>query len=107
MPIDILRPSFNRETARSFLRHRHRDDEIACLVLGYTKGIVIGPGGADRFDEVLDRAEREQTHLFFHVANLKPEWGNAASHAKGEITSASKTNAVLADGSASHVLDCS
>jgi hypothetical protein len=97
----------DRGTMRSFLRHRYRDGEIACLVLGYTEGIVVGPGGADRFDAVLDRTEREQAHLFFHVANLKPEWANPASHAKGEITSASKTNAVLADGSVSHVLDCS
>jgi predicted P-loop ATPase len=97
-------PKIDRAIMRSFLRHRYGDDAVACLVLGYTEGIVIGPGGMERFDAVLDRAEH--THLFFHVADLKAEWADSATHAKGEVTSASKETATLKDGTKTHVRQC-
>lgn len=91
---------------QAFLRRRYRDYEAACLVLGYTEGIAIPAGGPGRFDVALDRAETEHAHLFFHVAELKAEWADANTHAKGGITSASKETAILKDGTKSHVRRC-
>jgi len=103
-----MRPlrKLDNDIARSFLRHRYRDDEIACLVLGYTEGIAVQPGTPDRFDSVIERAERERAHLFFHVADLKAEWADPTCHEKGKVTSASKDRAVLLDGSKTHVRSC-
>jgi hypothetical protein len=99
-------PDFNHKTAREFLALRYCASEPAALILGFTEGIYIPPGDAHRFDVVLARAQRERKDLFFHVATLKPEWANPASHDKRKVTSASKENAVLSDGTASHVLKC-
>jgi hypothetical protein len=89
-------PKFNHADAARFLRMRYRDDEPAALVLGFTHGIHIPPGGPDRFDAILARAENERQHLFFHVATLKPEWADASTHAKGKVTTARKQ----------HILEC-
>jgi hypothetical protein len=89
-------PAFDRALATQFLRWRYEDDLSAALVLGFTEGIHIPPGGPDRFDEILARAERERQHLFFHVATLKPEWADPANHDKGKVTTATKK----------HVLEC-
>ena len=76
------------------------------MVLGFTEGVYIPPGDGHRFDAVLARAQREQKHLFFHVATLKPEWASPSSHAKGRVATASKNEAVLSDGTVSHILEC-
>jgi hypothetical protein len=83
-------PTFDRPIATPFLRQRYRDDDPAALVLGFTEGIYIAPCGADRFNDILARAEREQKHLFFHVATLKPEWADPNTHECGHVTTASK-----------------
>lgn len=99
-------PHFDRATARDFLNLRYHASQPAALVLGFTEGIHVPPGDTDRFNAVLARARRKRTHLFFHVATLKPEWANPASHKKGKVTTASKTTAILQDGTESHVLEC-
>jgi len=88
----MSRPQFDAATASRFLRERYRDDETACLVLDFREGVAIPPGDASRFNSVLARVERERKHLFFHVADLAPAWGDPASHAKGQVTSATKTH---------------
>jgi hypothetical protein len=87
-------PTFDAATAMTFLRQRYRDDEPACLVIDFKEGIAIPPGGPDRFAAALARAEREQKHLFFHVADVATEWADPASHAKGRITTAAKTQVI-------------
>jgi hypothetical protein len=99
-------PHFNHKMAREFLDFRYYASESAALMLGFTEGIYIPPGDADRFDGVLTRAQGEGKDLFFHVATLKPEWADPSSHDKGMVTSASKEKAVISDGTASHVLEC-
>jgi hypothetical protein len=90
-------PLFDHKTARDFLNLRYRAGQHAALVLGYTEGVHVPPGDANRFDAVLARAQREQNHLFFHVATLKTEWADPSSHATGKITTANKDK---------HVLEC-
>jgi hypothetical protein len=102
----IRAPQFDHDTARDFLTRRYAN-EPAALMLGYSEGICIPPGDAHRFDSVLARAQREQNHLFFHVATLKPEWDNPSSHDKGKVTTASKDKAILSDGTKNHILECS
>jgi hypothetical protein len=99
-------PPFDEKTARDFLNLRYLPSQSAALVMGYTEGVCVPPGDANRFDAVLGRARREQQHLFFHVSTLKPEWSDPASHEKGEVTTASKDRAVLSDGTKSHILEC-
>lgn len=85
-------PAFDIAAACRFLRERYRDDETACLVLDFREGIAVPPGDASRFNSVLVRAEREQKHLFFHVSDLAPAWGDPANHTKGQVTTAAKTH---------------
>ena len=99
-------PHFDRSTAHDFLNLRYHASQPAALVMGFTEGIHVPPGDAGRFDSVLKRARRERTHLFFHVATIKPEWANPSSHEKGKVTTASKNTAILSDGTKSHVLEC-
>ena len=62
---------------------------------------------AEEFRVLAKEANHKREHLFFHVATLKPEWGDPKTHEKGKITTASKDKAVnMPDGSASHVLEC-
>src|SRR4051812_17940308 len=75
LPIDFA-------TARSSLRVRYRDDEPAALVLrlgskGDFDGVLVPPGGPDRFDALLARADSEQKHLWFHVSTLLPSWDDS------------------------------
>jgi hypothetical protein len=98
-------PQFDHATARDFLARRYAN-EPAALILGYVEGICVPTGDADRFDAVLTRARCEKKDLFFHVATLKPEWADPSRHAKGEVTTASKKDAVLSDGTKSHILEC-
>lgn len=98
-------PHFDHEMARDFLTRRYAN-EPAALILGFTEGVYVPPGDADRFDAVLASAQRERTDLFFHVATLKPEWANPSSHAKRKVTTASKDKAILSDDTVSHILEC-
>ena len=98
-------PQFDHATARDFLARRYAN-EPAALILGYTEGIYVPIGDADRFDALLTRARREKKDLFFHVATLKSEWASPSSHDKGKVTTASKDKAIHSDGTKSHVLKC-
>src|SRR5580704_17237225 len=88
----MTEPTFNCTVAREFLQAVH-GDRPAALVVGFTEGVSVAPG---HFSDTLQRAADENQHLFFHVATLKPEWADPASHAKGKVTTASKD----------HVLEC-
>jgi hypothetical protein len=99
-------PDFDHKTARDFLNLRYHTSEPAALILGFIDGIYVPPGDADRFDAVFTCAQRERKDLFFHVSTLKPEWADPLSHKRKKVTSASKNDAVLSDGTKSHVLKC-
>lgn len=98
--------SFDAAVTKQFLQLVH-GSRPAATIIGFTSGVPVPSGGPNRFDAVVERARRERTHLFFHVSNVKAEWGNASTHDKGKVTTASKSKAVnMADGSNSHVEDC-
>jgi Virulence-associated protein E len=84
-------PTFDATTATDFLCLRYQH-ETAALVLNYRDGLAVPTGAPDRFDLILGRAKEERAHLFFHVADLTPEWADPASHAKGKVTTASKSH---------------
>ncbi len=86
--------------AKEFLRAVYGDKPMA-LVVGFKDGVLVPAGTTP----VL--AKLGTTELFFHVATLKPEWADPASHASAKVTTASK-GSVDKNGKEwpSHVLEC-
>jgi hypothetical protein len=87
----MIQSSFDAETAAHFLCLRY-PDTTASLVINYRDGVAVPTGTPERFDSILSRAKEERAHLFFHVADLTPEWEDPATHAKGKVTTASKSH---------------
>jgi predicted P-loop ATPase len=87
-------PAFNRDYAMDFHKAVY-DGRDAGYMIGFEEGYSI-PAGDAGFLTMAKRAEDENQHLFFHVATLKPEWANAATHPKGKVTPATRD----------HVLEC-
>jgi predicted P-loop ATPase len=94
-------PTFNHAMALDF----YSAVRPRALVLGYDRGRSIPT--AEQFGALTEEADRGREHVFFHVATLKAEWADPATHVKGKVTTASKDKAVnLTDGTTSHVLEC-
>ncbi len=99
-------PTFDRATAREFLCAVYAD-RAAALVVGFTEGVYVAPDSpneTERFEQILNRAEQERQHLFFHVSTLQQVWRDPGGHAKGRVTVANKN--ILPDGSWQHVRKC-
>jgi hypothetical protein len=79
-------PQFDFAVAKKFLRAVH-GNEPAALVVGSMQGHYV-----PQDDIITLLTSVHGTNVWFHCQDLKPEWANPASHAKGKVTTADKSH---------------